>query len=238
MPNILSYENKFFSVLGDSISTLEGRIPPEYSVYYDWDHCCMANIFSITDTWWGQVIEKLGGFLLQNNSFSGSRVTKDPECEIESYSCSDERTSGLGTDEYTPDVVMILMGLNDFGAGATINPTETEHGISVFSVAYDTMLKKIKSNYPKAEIWCLTLPYGYESIAPNERKPLIKHGHHLSEYCEAIRQSAEKNGCKTVDIFRPDEPYDTIDGYHPNNSGMKTLSASVLSEIQKEMSKE
>ncbi len=233
MPKILSYENKFFSVLGDSVSTLEGRNPPEYSVFYDWDRCCMANVFSIGDTWWGQVIEALGGFLLQNNSFSGSRVTQDPECEIESYACSDERTGGLGTDEYAPDVVMILMGLNDFGAGATIYPTEKENGIAVFSVAYDTMLKKIKCNYPEAEIWCLTLPYGYESIAPNERKPLIRHGKHLSEFCEAIRACAEANGCKTVDIFRPEEPYDTIDGYHPNAEGMKTISDAVLSEIQK-----
>lgn len=234
MPKNLLYENKFFSVLGDSISTLEGRNPSEYAVFYDWDHCCMANVFSIGDTWWGQVIEALGGFILQNNSYSGSRVTKDPECEIESYACSDERTSRLGTYEYDPDVVMILMGLNDFGAGARIEPTEEENGISVFSVAYDTMLKKIKCNYPQAEIWCLTLPYGYESIAPNERKPLIRHGKHLREYCEAIRICAETNGCKTVDIFRPDDPYDTIDGYHPNNSGMKTLSSAVLSEIQKE----
>ena len=97
MPEILSYQNKFFSVLGDSISTLEGRNPPEYSVFYDWDHCCMANVFSIGDTWWGQVIEALGGFFLQNNSFSGSRVSKAHDCEIESYGCSDSRTASLGT---------------------------------------------------------------------------------------------------------------------------------------------
>jgi len=235
---MISYDQKFFSVLGDSVSTLAGRNPEGYQVFYHWDNCCAANVFSIGDTWWGQVIEALGGFLLINNSFSGSCVCKTPDCEIESYACSDERTGGLGTDEYDPDVIMILMGLNDFGSDVRIYPTETENGISVFSVAYDTMLKKIKSNYPKAEIWCLTLPYGYESTAPDERKPLVRHGHHLREFCKAIRECADANGCVTLDVFRPDAPYDTIDGYHPNNSGMKTISATVLSEIQKAVSKE
>ena len=233
-----SYENKFFSVLGDSISTLMGRNPEDYAVYYDWDHCCMADIFSIGDTWWGQVIEALGGFILQNNSFSGSRVSKAHDCFTESYACSDERTGRLGTDEYSPDVIMILMGLNDFGAGAQLKPTDEKNDISVFSVAYDTMLKKLKRNYPESEIWCLTLPYGYESKAPNERKPLVRWGRHISEFCEVIRECAQANGALTLDIFRPDEPYDTIDGYHPNNEGMKTISSTVLSEIQKAVREE
>lgn len=233
MPKILSYENKFFSVLGDSISTLSGCNPPDYAVFYTWDNCCRANVFSVADTWWGQVIEKLGGFLLQNNSYSGSLVCKHPSCEIESYGCSNERTGGLGTKEYNPDVVMILIGLNDFGSGMKIDPTETKNDLSVFSVAYDTMLKKIKKNYPEAEIWCLTLPYGYRSNEPEQRPPLSRSGHHLSEFCEAIRKCADTNDCQTLDIFRPEEPYDTIDGYHPNAEGMKTIANAVFSELQK-----
>ena len=233
MGKILSYENKNFSVLGDSISTLLGCNPPDYNVYYVWETCELANVFSSADTWWGKVIEALGGYLLINNSFSGSLVSKKPDCEIESYACSDERTGNLGTFDETPDVIMILMGLNDFGANVRLLPTEKENGISVFSVAYDTMLKKIKRNYPEAEIWCLTLPYGYESKNPNERKPLVRFGHHLSEFCDVIRKCADENGCALLDIFHPEAPYDSIDGAHPNDKGMQTIADDVLREVER-----
>ena len=233
MGKILSYENKNFSIMGDSISTLWGCNPSGYEVFYRWEECEAANVFSSADTWWGKVIEALGGYLLVNNSFSGSMVCKDIFCDFESYGCSDERTGNLGTYEENPDVIMILLGLNDFGGGMKLMPNEVGNDLSVFSVAYDTMLKKIKRNYPEAEIWCMTLPYGYESKNPSERKPLVRRGHHLSEYCDIIRQCAAENACKLLDIFHPEAPYDTIDGYHPNLDGMNTIASDVLSEIER-----
>ncbi|MBR5188025.1 MAG: SGNH/GDSL hydrolase family protein [Clostridia bacterium] len=301
MGKMISYENKNFSIMGDSISTLLGCNPDGYEVFYTWDNCVLANVFSSADTWWGRVIEKLGGFRLINNSFSGSMVCKDFSCEIESYGCSDERTSNLGTEEENPDVIMILMGLNDFGMGmklypdqagnarkkllayqsfscsptmqngevdssnfpcdesgnarkklfayqsfscsptmqnGEVNPSnfpcdESGNDFSVFSVAYDTMLKKIKKNYPKAEIWCLTLPYGYRKTEPDQRPSLVRHGHHLSEYCDVIRACAKENGCVLLDIFHPEAPYDTIDDYHPNLDGMKTIADDVLLALER-----
>ena len=299
MGKMISYENKNFSIVGDSISTLWGCNPNGYEVFYTWDNCVLANVFSSADTWWGRVIEKLGGFRLINNSFSGSMVCKDFSCEIESYGCSDERTSNLGTEEENPDVVMILMGLNDFGMGMKLYPAgnarkkllayqsfscsptmqngevdpsnfpcdeagnarkkllayqsfscsptmqngevdssnfpcdEAGNDFSVFSVAYDTMLKKIKKNYPKAEIWCLTLPCGYRKNEPDQRPSLVRHGHHLSEYCDVIRACAKENGCVLLDIFHPEAPYDTIDDYHPNLDGMKTIADDVLLALER-----
>ena len=265
MGKMISYENKNFSIVGDSISTLWGCNPNGYEVFYTWDNCVLANVFSSADTWWGRVIEKLGGFRLINNSFSGSMVCKDFSCEIESYGCSDERTSNLGTEEENPDVVMILMGLNDFGMGMKLYPAgnarkkllayqsfscsptmqngevdssnfpcdEAGNDFSVFSVAYDTMLKKIKNNYPEAEIWCLTLPCGYRKNEPDQRPSLVRHGHHLSEYCDVIRACAKENGCVLLDIFHPEAPYDTIDDYHPNLDGMKTIADDVLLALER-----
>ena len=268
MEKIFSYQNKNFSVMGDSISTLLGCNPPDYEVFYKWDECFKANVFSSSDTWWGMVMEALGGFRLINNSFSGTLVCKEDACKIESYGCSDERTSGLGTEEESPDVIMILMGLNDFGKGMQIFPDSNKKAAScrsqllaypsfaciqtmqngevdssnfpwykkdltVFSVAYDTMLKKIKSNYPEAEIWCLTLPYGYRKNAPDQKPPLVHYGHHISEYCEAIRICAAENGCKLLDIFHPEAPYDTIDDHHPNLDGMKTIAKDVLYALER-----
>lgn len=224
-----NYQNKYFSILGDSISTLAGYNPPECAVFYDWEHKLLAGIYAPEDTWWGKVIDALGGRLLVNNAYSGSTVCKHPDCEIESYGCSDARTGGLGIGELAPDVVMILLGLNDFGCGM---PVDGENGLSVFSVAYETMLAKIQKNYPQAEVWCLTLPRSHWSRNPYFEIPAYRSGGHISDYCRAIRVCAEKAGCKVVDIYRPSEPYDTIDGYHPTANGMQTIADAVLREIE------
>lgn len=230
MNNTLSYQGKYFSILGDSISTLSGYNPPECAVFYDWEHKYLSGIFAPEDTWWGHVIDALGGRLLMNNSWSGSLVCRHPQCEIESYGCSDARTSALGLGDQTPDVVMILLGLNDFGCGM---PVAGKNDLSVFSVAYEIMLEKIRRNYPQAEVWCLTLPRSCWSKSPDFEAPVCRAGGHITDYCRAIRVCAEKAGCKVVDIFRPNEPYDTIDGYHPTAQGMQTIAAAVLQEIGK-----
>lgn len=226
------YVGKFFSVLGDSISTLSGSNPPEYAVFYDWERGNLSGVFTPADTWWGQVIGALGGRLLVNNSYSGSMVCKHPLCEIESYGCSDARTGFLGVGDRSPDVVMILLGLNDWGNGMRIASVDGETGLDLFSVAYKTMLAKIKRNYPYAEIWCLTLPRSQWSRSKEYAAPLYHAGIHIDEYCEAIRACGKAAGCTVVDIACPDDPYDTIDGYHPTAVGMQTIATAVLRGIE------
>lgn len=222
------YKDKYFSILGDSVSTLDGYNPPDYAVFYDWPHKCQAQVFTPEDTWWGQVIRALGGQLLVNDSFSGSTVCKLPQYEIESYGCSDARTGGLGIGNLLPDVVMILLGINDWGRGTRIDPDYGVRGLSVFSVAYEAMLEKIRRNYPEAEIWCLMLPKSYRRQAPELVIPDRPGGRHIADYCDAIKACGEKFGCRVIDIYHPEAPYDTIDGYHPNADGMKTIANAVL----------
>ena len=230
------YERKTFSVLGDSISTLIGYSYPDFAVFYNRENKLRSGIFTPADTWWGRVIARLGGELLVNNSYSGSTVCKHPMYEIESYGCSDERTAALGMYGQVPDVIMILLGINDWGRGMRIVPDEEECGLHLFSVAYETMLEKIKRNYPEAEIWCLTLPRSQWSRNPECAIPFSYSGGHIREYCEAIRICGEKAGCKVVDIYRPNDPYDTIDGFHPTVEGMRTIADAVLRELGAECS--
>lgn len=49
-----TYKNKLFSILGDSISTLDGYNPREYEVFYKFENCYKANIYVPQDTWWGE----------------------------------------------------------------------------------------------------------------------------------------------------------------------------------------
>lgn len=222
-----TYENKYFSILGDSISTLAGYNPPECAVFYDREQKYLAGIHTPQDTWWGRVLEALGGKLLVNHSFAGSTVTKHPSCQIPSYGCSDARTGALHLGDTKPDVVMVLLGLNDFGCRMRV---DGEGELSIFSVAYEVMLQKIRKNYPQAEIWCLTLPVGFCSRDPAFLTPGIGA---VADYCRAIRACAEKTGCRLVELHAPDEPYDTIDGYHPTAAGMETIARAVLDSLTK-----
>ena len=69
------YKEKKFSILGDSISTLQGYSEPDYAAFYDTAHKLKSGVLTPSDTWWGIVIERLDGELLVNNSISGSTVT-------------------------------------------------------------------------------------------------------------------------------------------------------------------
>lgn len=229
----MNYEGKYFSILGDSISTLAGYHPEECAVFYDWKNKRAAGIVSAEDTWWGKVIHALGGKLLVNHAWSGSLVCCQPGCEIESYGCSDARTGALGRDGQLPDVVMILMGLNDFGWGMPVETQEEGKNLAVFSVAYGAMLEKIRRNYPQAEICCITLPRSCWRAEPGFENPPIRGGWHFQDYCRAIRRCAEQYHCRLVDICRPEAPYDTIDGLHPTAEGMQTIADAVLEELRK-----
>ena len=90
------YFGKKFSVLGDSISTLEGCHPQGYKVFFKDEICKRTGVVKETDTWWGKVICFFGGELLVNNSWSGSRVTMVPEnSELFPSACSDGRVRAL-----------------------------------------------------------------------------------------------------------------------------------------------
>lgn len=225
---------KYFSVLGDSISTLDGYNPRGYDVYYKFEKCHKANVFMPEDTWWGQVIGAFGGELLVNDSWSGSMVCRHPKCLIPSYGASDERTGNLGRDGISPDVVMVYIGANDWGAAMRIDPEPGgEESLAFFRVAYRVMLEKIRRNYPSAELWCFTLGVSKCVRNPMFEFPYRYAGRHIEEYNAVIRDCAKEAGCQLIELFPSlvEEPFDTVEGFHPNADGMKTISAVVLRQI-------
>lgn len=230
------YKDKYFSILGDSVSTFEGVSQPLEHAFYKLDTKLRSKVCLVRDTWWWKVIAELGGKLLVNNSISGSRVTRHPSCEQPTYGCSDERTGALGVDGKTPDVIMVFMGLNDWSGHAKISSgckeckTGSAPDLSVFPQAYGVMLDKLKNNYPTAQIWCLTLPV---STCSSETGFEFTYGEgkwHISEYCKVIKDVATAKGCKVIDLYG--EPfYDSLEGCHPNLEGMQSIAQKVLSKI-------
>ena len=225
----MTYKDKYFSILGDSVSTLDCFSEPQGAAFYVGGAKENAGVYWPEDTWWGKVIAALGGKLLVNNSFSGSTVIRHPSYEIESYGCSDARTAALSKDGILPDVIFVYLGTNDWGMCARVNENEGVAGdLAIFKVAYKVMLEKLKKNYPAAEIICITPSVSTRSSNPYFQFPYAYKGRHIAEYCDAICAVAAEYGCPAIDLVKDSEPYDTIDDWHPNAEGMQTLAEKIL----------
>ena len=211
------------SVLGDSISTYEGYNPEGYSVYYDKQNQQRNQIRSVYDTWWAKVNQSLHAFLCVNNSYSGSKVSGDSfpagECEA--------RLRNLRTEKYTPDLILIYLGFNDFGTGIKVRPEKrlfhTAQDSHCFEMAYDTMIKTIKSYYPDTRIICGTLMRTRIKDRDDWLFPEFFAGVGLEEHNDAIRRVVRKHRCYLADISSSEERYETIDGSHPTVRGHYTI---------------
>jgi hypothetical protein len=219
------YKGKLFSIYGDSLSTLQGYIPAPNAVYYCGEECELSGVKSYVDTWWGQVIEKLGGRLLKNNSWSGCFVTNPYNADVESCGCSEERLTSLCNGGVMPNVIIVFMGTNDRGYNLPIYGDDAE-SVTCFVGAYSHMIKRLKTLYPSAEIWCMTF----------RRQPIFSpdKGNCIDCHSQAVRDCAAKFGCKLVDLFNY-PPYDVYDKYkiHASRQGMHDISSAVICEVNK-----
>lgn len=220
-----SEDKRKISILGDSISTLEGYNPSGYNVFFKGEKCIQSGVHTMKDTWWGKVIEYLDGELLVNNSWSGSRVTSSEKPGLEfPAACSIQRTYGLHTEDGMPDVIIVYIGTNDWGYGVKpIGDSEADACFKCFDFAYAHMMHDIKMNYPDAEIYCCTLNKTYMSSNSLFEFPENVCGYNIREYNYVIRKTASETGCGIIDLYSLNTPYDSIDGSHPTSGGMKTL---------------
>lgn len=230
------YFGKQFSVLGDSISTLDGYNPLGYNLFYFGENCFRSGVREMKDTWWGKVIDFFGGELLVNNSWSGSRVTQFPGSDsLFPSGCSDERTGNLHIRNVVPDVIIVYLGTNDWANGVPIEfdgCTLLGHEYNdIFVSAYGNMIRKIRSNYPNAEIWCCTLCATFMSSDPSFHFPYKYNGNYINKYNQIIETVANQQNCKLIDLFSYSVPYDSIDGSHPNVNGMNTLATLMIRSI-------
>lgn len=230
------YFGKQFSVLGDSISTLDGYNPLGYNLFYFGENCFRSGVREMKDTWWGKIIDFFGGELLVNNSWSGSRVTQFPGSDsLFPSGCSDERTGNLHISNVVPDVIIVYLGTNDWANGIPIEfdgCTLLGHEYNdIFVSAYGNMIRKIRSNYPNAEIWCCTLCATFMSSDPSFHFPYKYNGNYINKYNQIIETVANQQNCKLIDLFSYSVPYDSIDGSHPNADGMNTLATLMIRSI-------
>ena len=249
-----------FSIIGDSISTLGGFIPPRWRCHYEGE-VSIPGVDCEGATWWGQVIAHFGGHLVANSSFSGSTV----EGFGFPAGCSAERAESLiGIEGEKPQAVLVFMGINDYGWGSarnqvmgmsasrSANPndlggqkpvllTVDNAAIQRFKSAYATMLDNIRTVAPDAQIWCLTLAPAFTGSTEDtgaeasSGSPLFIYrvrGIDLDEYNEAIRECAQEAGAYIADVRAFGVDYESVDNTHPSALGMKQIASMVCAQME------
>ncbi len=226
-----SFEGCRFSILGDSISTLKGYLPPYCKSFYMQNpRAVSSGISRPMDTWWAQVISHFSGTLCVNNSYSGCLVSgmdfpsathllryRQLHCNPGMYHYAfqnDQLQKQMTMELMKPDLILVYLGTNDWIFRSPILPDADDR--SSFAVAYPLLLHKLCTAYPDSRIICATLFQQEEAV--------LDALHPLSDYNSIIRQSAQSFGCSTAELCDPAETIETIDGIHPSYQGMQVLS--------------
>ncbi len=220
--------SKTISILGDSLSAYAGTIPYGYYTHYTYFNGNETGIHTERDMWWSKVLTHLDAKLLQNASFAGSFVTKNPNFDYPSYACSHERIAALGDEDGKPDMIFVLMGANDRGAGVPI-ASEDKEDITAFENAYFKMLSRLNDTYPASSVVCITPPTPIWSAHPDYHYPEIRNNIPKSAYSRVIINKCSTLNIPVIDIT--DTLYDTEDGLHPNAQGMQTIAKAVISAL-------
>lgn len=190
--------NKKVSIIGDSISTFTGYVPTGYATYYP-----RQDVTSVDQLWWKIALDKTGMSLLKNASWASSTVAGD-DAQGAVVASSDARIADLADGNIKPDIVIVLIGTNDFGRSyllGTFSDTDiipTASNIADFKPAYAKMIGKIHTAYPNAKVFvCTLIPRtfsggGYPAKDQNNES--------LYAFNKAIKDVAEMLNCSVIDI--------------------------------------
>ncbi len=202
-------QRKYISILGDDRSTFEG-VTPKIGSFYSPSYVSYAGFATPEGTWWMQLIHRLGGQLLVNNSFAGSHIS----CAGNYAACLPGRIRSLATEAAAPDLVLVCTGLND-----------VDHRVDLGAFRRDCrdMVQKLAAQYPAAQIWVGTITVGKPSQGPWYLDPATLEDR--AAYNDVLRQCVAEAGPSVhlADLTPIDGGYETVNGTHPNRAGMVTF---------------
>ena len=201
------FNGKSFSIIGDSISTYLNYIPDGFSCFYPYP---TADVSDVNMTWWMQVINKMGGTLFANNSYSGSCVSGS----------ATSATKYMDRLEYTqingeaPDVILIYMGSNDCASGGIT--------AQMFDKDYSIMIENLQKLCPDSEIILMTLLTSPFYSASNQQ-----------EFNEIIIAKGKEFNLQVLDCSQASLAGHLVDSAHPAFSGMQVFANKVIEELNK-----
>lgn len=166
-------------ILGDSYSTFAGCVPEGHYLYYPTDG--IPDVARKEDTWWHQLVTRLGLRLLLNDSSSGTTVSTSvrPEHRIEDafvrrMRISLNRNARQGEQ---PDWIILFGGTNDSWMDVPVGSNQwegwTETDLKTVLPAFCCMVDYVKEENPRSRIL---------AVINTDLKPEIAAG--MEEACE------------------------------------------------------
>ena len=237
---------KKISFLGDSITTFQGWIPSGYAVFYP-----KPFLNDVEQTWWKQLINVTGMELVKNCAWSGSKLTGNAASTTNaSAGCSNKRIADLADGDRIPDIIIILISINDFNADTPLGTwdggvlPEDSTKVTTICEGYALMLSKIMKAYPSAEVFCGTVleapAYGTYDNTPNVFPTDFGSDDSYTtvhDYNNAIRNIALAFGANVLEMHSCGITYFNHkiymgDGLHPNAAGAKLMTKKALAELE------
>lgn len=208
------------TIFGDSYSTFEGYLTPDSneSWYFTEDSPYRDkknDVCKVEQTWWHQVIERMGWKLEKNNSYSGSTVGyygyQQENYQPRSFNT---RVAYLGE----PDVILSCCNTNDSWTGEKVGEYKygnwSENDMWYFRPAMARLCSTIKANYPKAKIY------------------FILNSELRDDISESMRVICNHYDIPLIEL----KDIDKQDG-HPSQKGMKAIADQVVDFIKKDFKK-
>ncbi len=176
---------------------------------------------SVSETFWGILLEKYGMELCVNNSWSGSKILDD---NPEAAGWNTRPTELHRNDGTEPDLIVSFMGNNDFSkerpAGEVTDDLFERVKVpdfvpATFAEGYAVMLRKVTGRYPRAKMFVFNMAW-----RTAEKSEL------LIKYNEIIEKVTAHYGVYIVRLTESrmsglDYAKYTCDGkLHPNAEGM------------------
>lgn len=200
--------------LGDSITEGHGTTAPE-KVF----HQLIKEQYGLTHAY--------------NHGIGGTRIARQtiPTKEKPRYDLTFELRAEVM--DRKADAVVVFGGTNDYGHGDSLFGDLDSTDIYTFCGALNSLINKLKADFPHAEIIFMTPLH-----RSNENEPHDPEGKVLADYANAILAICEKQGLKVIDLFaiNPLDPADeclVLDGLHPSDAGHEVLAKVVAEELMK-----
>jgi len=237
-PTLANYSGKVISILGDSISTFAGYIPTadgfnlEHLPRYPQDDL----LTDVNETWWMQVITRLGGKLGINDSWRGATVSGAAPVTSGSTGANAAmanltRIRNLGSNG-TPDLILFYGGTNDLAHVAkvgTFDPAAAPDTADLTTASWDNLadgyvhtLLRLRHFYPEAQILCLLPTYTGSYYTDTK----------LAQANTVLAAICEHYGVACTDLRHCElTTADLPDGIHPDANGMDHITAAVLEAL-------
>lgn len=206
--NPLPPEDLYFSVLGDSYSTLEGYVDPETNDV--WSYYDQIGVTAVEQMWWHQVAQSMDWKLDKNNSFSGSLICNMNYAHYYGSHSFLRRMDDLGN----PGVILVFGGTNDIWDEAPMGDFKyddwTEEELCTFRPALAALFSRLQRQYPEAKIW------------------FMADGALGDEFMESVHTIARHYHVSCIDLHDIHK-----DWAHPDAQGMTDIATQAVAAIQK-----